>query len=91
VQVHWPAVQDPPVPQANPQRPQLSGSLDVSVHPLGHTIWLAGHIAAHAPATQTGDGAVQPWPHAPQFIRSVMVFTHAVPQVVLGATHGATQ
>jgi hypothetical protein len=79
------------VPHENPQRPQLSASVAVSTHPLGHAIWFPGHIAAHAPLTQTGVGAVQAWPHEPQLARSVLRFTHAVLQVILGALQGATQ
>jgi hypothetical protein len=91
VHVHCPLTQAPPVPHENPQRPQLSGSVAVSTHPFGHAIWFPGHMAAHTPPTQTGVGAAQAWPHEPQFARSVLRLTHAVPQVVLGALQGATQ
>ncbi len=77
------------VPQRFPQRPQFIASLSRSTHTLpwqltsvaGHAVVPLGHAIWQSPPMQALS-TQHTRPHAPQWLASVAVFTHAVPQQV---------
>jgi hypothetical protein len=86
----WPETQLAPGSHARPHAPQFAESVARSTHALLQLTAVAGQVAAHALAVQTGVGAAQAFPHEPQFAGSEVTSVHAVPQAILGAAHALT-
>ena len=92
VHVHVPPVHVWPLIQAWPHDPQLLASVVTSRHaivavdplPTVQTIRGAGHAAAHALDTHDWP-VVHACAHDPQLFGSLVVLTHALPQLVVPA------
>jgi hypothetical protein len=83
VDLHAPAEHQKPGAQALPQRPQLLASLEVSTHLPEHRVPVAH---AHALLLQIIPIA-HAWLQPPQFIASLVVLTHEVPQRAVPVGH----
>ena len=87
-------MQAPPGPHELPQKPQLFGSVCVSMHCEPQQLLGALH-GPHPIATQPPPTHVAPGPHArpqrPQLFGSLAVFTHIVPQHVSNPGHRPPQ
>jgi hypothetical protein len=70
-----------PVLEQSPVAPQCAMLVLGSTHAPPHITKLAGHVAAHAPATQCVPDA-HAWLHEPQFASSVCKLTHEVPHSI---------
>ena len=79
-QLHAPAVQLSPAGQTLPQLPQFFASVPTSTQAPEQFVVPVGHVAAQAPAAQTGEVPLHTLPHSPQFWGSSRVSTQDEPQ-----------